>query len=53
MPVSETDSYIEFTVQLDDSTDEQLLREINEYTERLRVEQEVHGDDRDWLRRLN
>lgn len=52
MPVT-NDGYIELTVQLDDAADEELLREINEYTQRLRVEREVDGDDREWLRRLN
>lgn len=48
MPVTEHE-YVELTVQLEDSADEDLLREINEYTERLRVEREVHGDDREWI----
>jgi hypothetical protein len=52
MPVSEN-GYIELTVQLDDSAGEELLQEINEYTERLRIEREAHGDDREWIRHLN
>lgn len=51
MPVTEN-GYIELTVQLDDSTDEELLREINEYTERLRVEREAHAPDREWIQHL-
>lgn len=48
MPVSEHE-YVELTVQLEDSSAEELLREINEYTERLRVEREVHEPDREWI----
>lgn len=51
MPVSDS-TYIELTLQLDDSAGEELLREMNEYTERLRVEREVHGDEREWLHHL-
>lgn len=51
MPVDEN-AYIELTVQLDDSATEQLLREINEYTERLRVEREVHDEGGDWIHHL-
>lgn len=46
------EAFIEVSFRLDAGADRKLLRQIREYSERLRIEQQAGQDDREWIEHL-